>query len=246
MPTMPASTGASTGIKRKARFLAANEEHFFAHAGADWHRRRPAVAPGRLAARASAAARCSSLRPVEVLVLARGDDVADDSRQLHCIGFTVSSRFVELDLSMMPTIGGVDRAVLQAGRHARRAAADDEHGFADAGVDRVDRDEVAALGLAARIHRPRDEQLAADEPRILAGRDDGPDDLRQEHSASSVPRSVSALAALADRQRVLEVGVRTRDHVHRHELADAAGGRGAPASVAAFTAATSPRTMAVT
>src|SRR6185503_17788908 len=45
---------------------------------------------------------------------------------------------------------------------------------------------------------------------------------------------------LSDRQRVFEVGVRPRDHVHRDQLADA------PASVAAFTAATSPRTIAVT
>ena len=45
--------------------------------------------------------------------------------------------------------GGVDRAVLQARRHARRAAADDQHRLADAGVDGVDRDEVVAFGLAA-------------------------------------------------------------------------------------------------
>ena len=49
--------------------------------------------------------------------------------------------------------GGVHRAVLQAGRHPRRAAADDQHGLADAGVDGVDGDEVVAFGLAARIHR---------------------------------------------------------------------------------------------
>ena len=56
-----------------------------------------------------------------------------------------------------------------------------EHGFADAGVDRVDRDQIVAFGFAARIDRTDDEQLAADEPRILAGRDDGPDDFGEEH-----------------------------------------------------------------
>ena len=73
--------------------------------------------------------------------------------------------------------GGVDRTVLQAGRHARGAAADDEHGLADAGVDGVDGDEIVAFRLAGRIDRARDEQLGADEPLVLARRDDGADDL---------------------------------------------------------------------
>ena len=34
--------------------------------------------------------------------------------------------------------GGVDRAVFQAGGHPRRAAADDQHRLADAGIDGVD------------------------------------------------------------------------------------------------------------
>ena len=84
----------------------------------------------------------------------------------------------------MPTIAASTGTIFQARRHARGAAADDEHGFADAGVDGVDRDQIVAFGLAAGIHRPDDEQLAADEPRILARGDDGSDDLCEEHDVS--------------------------------------------------------------
>ena len=142
--------------------------------------------------------------------------------------------------------GGVDGAVLQARRHAGRAAADDQHGFAEAGIDRVDGDEVAAFGLAVRIDRPRDEQLVADEPLVLARGDDGPDDLGEQQERESLSPGPALLCRrLADRQRVFEVGVRPRDDVHRHELATRRAAA-APASVAAFTAATSPRTIAVT
>ena len=88
------------------------------------------------------------------------------------------------------------------GRHPRRAAADDEDRLADSGVDRVDGHQIRALGLAARIHRPRDHQLVADEPRISSRRDHGPNDFREEHRLGFRARS------LADRQRLLEVGVR--------------------------------------
>src|SRR4029077_19216342 len=80
---------------------------------------------------------------------------------------------------------GIDGTVFQARCHAGRAAAHDQHGFADAGVDRVDRDQIIAFGLAAGIHRANDEELAADEARIFARGDDGADDLREEHSALS-------------------------------------------------------------
>src|SRR5688572_13986473 len=60
---------------------------------------------------------------------------------------------------------GIDRAVFHAGRHPGRAAADDEDRFADSGIDRVHGHQIRAFGLAARIDRPRDHQLVADEPR---------------------------------------------------------------------------------
>src|SRR5882672_3042453 len=78
----------------------------------------------------------------------------------RCISFR-ALRFVQFDVVDDADDGGVDWAVFHARRHARRAAADDEYGFADAGVHRVDGDEVGAFGLAAGIHRPRNEQLVA-------------------------------------------------------------------------------------
>ena len=51
---------------------------------------------------------------------------------------------------------------------------------------RIDRDQVAAFSLAARIDRPRHEQLAADQPLVLARRDDGADDLGEDHFALAV------------------------------------------------------------
>ena len=95
MPTMPASTGGSAGIERKARFLAADEEHFLADAGADRVDRdeRPA---GRLALRRQ---RLDDQQrdAGEVLVLPRDDDVADDAGELH--GYS----FISI-VSMMPTM----------------------------------------------------------------------------------------------------------------------------------------------
>ena len=79
--------------------------------------------------------------------------------------------------------GGVDRAVLHAGGHAGGAAADDQHRLADAGIDGVDGDEVVAFGLAVGVHRPRDQQLVADQPRVLPRGDDGPDDAGENHPA---------------------------------------------------------------
>src|SRR4029079_7676570 len=75
----------------------------------------------------------------------------------------------------------VDRAILHARGHPRRTAADDEDGFAESGVDRIHGHEVAALGLAAGIDRPRDQQFVADETLVLPRRDDGPNDLGQNH-----------------------------------------------------------------
>src|SRR5258708_6255546 len=77
--------------------------------------------------------------------------------------------------------GGVDRAVLQTGRHAGGTAADDEHRLAEAGGDGVDGDEIVPLRLPARIDRPRDEQLAADETLVFPRRHDGSYHFRENH-----------------------------------------------------------------
>src|SRR5688500_11774449 len=133
--------------------------------------------------------------------------------------------------------GRVDGAVLQAGGHACRAAAHDEDGLADAGVDGVDGDEVAAFSLAARVHRARDEQLVAHEPLVLARRHDGTHDLGEDHFAAAVAFPMgSASSRLACGRGI--TWTETSSPTRRAAAA--------PASVAALTAATSPRTIAVT
>ena len=87
------------------------------------------------------------------------------------------------------------------------------------GIDRVDRHQMAAARRTVRLYRLHDEQLVADEPLVLAGRYHRSDDLGQDHRLR---------AGLADREGVLEIGVGSRNHVHRHQLADPArrGGAG--------------------
>src|SRR5882672_4926179 len=145
----------------------------------------------------------------------------------------------------------IHRTVLQAGRHACRTAADDEDCFADAGIHGVHGHEVTAFGFAARIHGTRDEQLAADQPGILPGRHHRSHDLCQEHSAL-LYQAHAATRSQAFAPDALPIGstssrfacgrgITWTDTSSPTRLAAAA-----PASVAAFTAATSPRTITVT
>src|SRR5688572_14526212 len=100
-----------------------------------------------------------------------------------------------------------------------------------------------------RIHGTRDQKLAGDQPGILAGGDDGPDDAGEKHGTT-------LLTGNAGYDFATELALPMGRASSRFEC-----GRGmtctetssptrraaaAPASVAALTAATSPRTMAVT
>src|SRR5690349_16110533 len=76
---------------------------------------------------------------------------------------------------------GVYRTIFQARRHASGAPADDEHRLAEAGINSVHGNEIAALELSRRIDRTCDEQLVADKPLVLASRDDSAHDLREDH-----------------------------------------------------------------
>src|SRR5262245_54337458 len=78
---------------------------------------------------------------------------------------------------------GIDRRVLHARRHARRAAADNQNGLADAGIDRIDRNEVVAFGLALGIDRTGQQQLVADQPRIFSRRDEKRSARSEEHTS---------------------------------------------------------------
>src|SRR5262245_6714148 len=88
------------------------------------------------------------------------------------------SLFIDLHVVDDADDGRVDRTIFQARRHPRGAAADDEHGFTDSGVDGVDRHEVVAVGFSPRIDRTDYEKFVADESWVLARGDDGPHDLR--------------------------------------------------------------------
>src|SRR5678809_861610 len=146
---------------------------------------------------------------------------------------------------------GVDWAIPPSGRHAGRAAADDQDRLANAGVDGIDGNEVGTFSFSVGVHGPRDQQFAADQPRVLPRRDDGPDDTRENHPwgcltirgcenyafapAVAFPiGSASSRFACGRGMTCTETSSPTRRAA------------AAPASVAAFTAATSPRTIAVT
>jgi hypothetical protein len=131
-------------MKRKAGFLAADEKHFFAHTGAN----RIHATSGRphvLAVRGHRLHQ-QQLDPLEEWILDRADDISDHAGELH------GSYSATSTVSMMPTMAASTGVSFISGGHARGTAADDEHGFADAGVHRVDGDEVVAFRLAARVN----------------------------------------------------------------------------------------------
>src|SRR5436190_1454650 len=132
---------------------------------------------------------------------------------------------------------GVDGAVLHSRGHASGTAAHDEYGFAESRIDRIHRDQVITLGLPVGIDRTRNEQLVGDEPLILARRDDGPHDLRNDHFVAAFALPIGSASSRLAWGR----GITWTDTSSPTRRAAAA-----PASVAAFTAATSPRTIAVT
>jgi len=83
-------------------------------------------------------------------------------------------------------------AILQSCGHAGGAAAHNQHRLAEPGVHGVDSHDVAAFGFAFGIHGPRDQELAADQARILTGGHDGADHFGENHSASSFQLSASS------------------------------------------------------
>src|SRR5450759_507445 len=164
-------------IERVRGLAPADEEDVLADAGTD-RVERDERAPRRLP-RGGQRLQEQHRQAREVQVLHRRDDFADHARELHA---SVPSPLVlDLDGVHDADDGGVDRAVLEARGHSRGTAADDEHGLAEAGVDRVDRHEIAAFRLPGGIDRARDEQLGADETLVFPRRDDGPYDLGQDH-----------------------------------------------------------------
>src|SRR5262245_18418811 len=128
----------------------------------------------------------------------------------------------------------IDRGVLAAGGHSGRAALNDQYLFSYYRMNCVDSDDVALVVVAIGIHGTADQQFLAFESRILSRRDHGPDDARQYH------RELLPIGRTSSR---FECGRGMTWTLINSPTRRAAA---APASVAAFTAATSPRTMAVT
>src|SRR5262249_30149864 len=90
---------------------------------------------------------------------------------------------------------------------------------------------------AFRIHRARHEQLAAHEAVVLPRSDDGAHDFREDHFAFAVAFPIGSASSRFACGR----GITCTETSSPTRRAAAA-----PASVAAFTPATSPRTIAVT
>src|SRR5204863_7893487 len=103
------------------------------------------------------------------------------------------------------------------------------------------------VDFAAGINRSDHHQLIADQARILPGRNDGPDDFCQKHVTRALIDATYALTLVAfpigsaSSRLACGRGMTCTDTSSPTRRAAAA-----PASVAALTAATSPRTMAVT
>src|SRR5262245_34438586 len=136
---------------------------------------------------------------------------------------------------------GVDRLLLGHVREARAGAGGHEHELADPRTDRVGGHDPVARGLHLGVDFAGQEELQAHEARILPRRADGAHNLRQDHAAQ---------APLLDSERPMgsassSIGCgrgMTCTEITSPTLAAAVD----PASVAARTAATSPRTIVVT
>src|SRR5262249_10185644 len=130
-------------------------------------------------------------------------------------------------------------------RHPRGTAADNEHGFTHSGVHGIDSDQMIPFRFTFRIDGPNHQQLVAHQSRILARRDDGADNLSEKHERGSASHYAFALDALpiggASSRCAGGRGITWTETSSRTRRAAAA-----PASVGALTAATSPRTIAVT
>src|SRR5215210_9331707 len=101
---------------------------------------------------------------------------------------------------------------------------------------RVNGNDIAGRVAAVHVNRTHDEQLLSEQAFVFLGRNDGAEDTRDDHAyprVSPIGRASSTLPCGRGITCTLTSSPTRR-------------AAAAPASVAAFTAATSPRTMAVT
>src|SRR4029434_1220506 len=146
---------------------------------------------------------------------------------------------------------GVHGAVLHPRGHPRGAPTDDEHRFADTGIDGIHCDEIVPFRFSLGIHGTGHEQLVADESRILPRSDHSPDNAGENHlggqkNAISRPRTLHFVAVDLPVGSVSSRLACGRGMTCTDTSSPTRRAAAAPASVAAFTAATSPRPIAVT
>src|SRR5262245_7874970 len=133
---------------------------------------------------------------------------------------------------------GVDGSILASLSHPCRTSLYDKNPLAKTGMHRVDRDKVTFLVITIRVDLPANKQLFSFEPRILSRRDNGPDNTGEQHA--DLYLDVFPMGRTSSR---FECGLGMTCTLRSSPTRRAAA---APASVAALTAATSPRTIAVT
>src|SRR5262249_50547148 len=91
----------------------------------------------------------------------------------------------------------VDRRLGRIERKARLFAADEEDLLADAGADRIPRNQRPPRRLAFGRQRLDDEQLEPDEHLVLPRRDDVPNHARDLHAGYSLTSTVSMMPTMA-------------------------------------------------
>src|SRR5262249_1933587 len=158
IPTIPASTGGSAGWNGKLASLPLTK-----------NTSSPTPAPtestatsGRPAASRAGVSGCtsSSLIPVNCSSF-RGPATSAMTRAISMLRQASGKALPgKVDLVDDTHDGGIDRTILQARRHTRRAAADDEDGLADARIDGVDGDEEWTFDLSFRVDRSSQHELA--------------------------------------------------------------------------------------
>src|SRR6185295_3768775 len=127
--------------------------------------------------------------------------LAPSSLRFFCVATTVPTTRAICTLRQAPVIddaddGGVGGRLGGIERKRRFAAADEEDVLADAGADRVERDQRAPRRLARCRQRLQHEQLDAVEVRVLHGRYNFADDSRQLHVSALCPALAASPGAL--------------------------------------------------
>ena len=224
------------GIERERRFAAADEEHVLADAGADRIDGDERTVPAGLPSGDSGWS-TSNVSPLRLLSLIVATMSPITRRELQAGRPVESRQSLTSIVSTMPTIAASTGQSFSPDAIRAELPLTIRTVSPIPGVNGVHRHEITAFGLPSGVHRPRDEQLVADQPLVLSRRDHGPDDLCKDHFAFAVAfpiGSASSRFACGRGMTWTETSSPTRRAA------------AAPASVAALTAATSPRTIAVT